>query len=91
MKLWIADGVLTDYSDGIVILFANSEKEAVEKFYETDDTAFYTLYSDVVECGCGQYDGIRSKHIMEHHKPTKLPDVFKLIKTTSAFIVWGGS
>jgi hypothetical protein len=90
MKLWIADGVLTDYSDGIVVLFANSEKEAIEKFYETDDTAFYTLYSESTKCDCNA-DGNRSKHIMEYHKPTKLPDVFKLIKTTSAFVVWGGS
>ena len=90
MKLWIADDVLTDYTSGIVVLYANSETEAIEKFYEENDTAFYTLYSDSVKCDC-DYKGNRAKHIFEIHKPDRLPDVFKLIKTTSAFVVWGGS
>lgn len=91
MKLWVADGVLEDYTSGICVIYANSEQEAITKLYEKDSTAFFVLYNNEFgECDCENYKGDKAEHRYNIHRPKKLPSCFKLITSSSAYAVWGG-
>ena len=91
MKLWVADNVLTDWSSGLVVIHAKSQKEAIELFFKKDSTALIDLYN-WPECNCkDKYSKEdKSQHFFKHHKPNRLPNIFKLITKPEAFTIWGG-
>lgn len=91
MKLWVAENVLNDYTSGIAIIYAESEKKAIDILYRDSPLHCWVLYN-YPECNHpGHNTGkTRSEDWWKHHKPDKLPPEFKLIKDASAFTLSGG-
>jgi len=91
MRLYVWEGVLSDYTDGLVCVLAKSEKQAWQKLYEKDDTAWWSLQGhptfdenkDKSHSEYAQYNVPKCGYFSTAIRP-------KLIKEPEAFIVWGG-
>ena len=90
MRFWVADNVLKDWSSGVICIYAKDEGDAIEQLYKADNVAFIVLYNwPKCECDNNPKED-KPVHFYKHHKPDRLPSVFKLIEESKAFIVWGG-
>lgn len=90
MRLWVADGVLCDYTCGIAFIHAKSEKDAIDTFIEHDLFHFWCLVG-TPDCECHRDLNMNlDKKWAMYHKPKNLPEVFKEIKGNYAIGVSGG-
>lgn len=93
MKLYVWEGVLRDYTDGLVCVLAHTEKEAWELLYKKDSTAYFVLQG---ECRIdrGEYNSystaIHEELIKEKRYYTDAATRPKEITIPEAFVVWGG-
>ena len=84
MKLFVWEDVLTDYTDGIVCIYAGSEDKAWDVLKKEDRTAW------------GLLRGRRRVYTTEDNRKVKdLEEDKKVIrprciKEEEAFVVWGG-
>lgn len=92
MRLWIAENVLCDWSCGIAIIHASSEKKAIDQFFKDDPMHAWVIYG-TPDCKCKthKHDMNLDKKFYKYHKPKHLPHQFKEIKEPYAIGISGGS
>lgn len=76
MRLWVLEGVLTDYTDGMVCVLARDEVEAWAMLEKKDATAWAALRGWPEEPDTRPLD--------------ELPTRFRCVDTPEAFTCWGG-
>ena len=92
MNLFVWEGVLSDYTDGLVVAMARDEDEAWELLFKKDSIAWWKLNGNP-KCLKGKDQAICA------HKELRSKGVFhteqairpKKITKPEAFVVWGGS
>jgi hypothetical protein len=77
MRLWVLEGVLTDYTDGMVCVLARDEAEAWAMLEKKDSTAWSVLRGWPKEPDARPLD--------------ELPLRFRRVDVPEAFVCWGGS
>ena len=89
MKLFVWEGVLTDYTSGIICVLAKNEKQAWEMIYEEDNTAWWVLQgSPTIEGGRDYGTTAHDNLPKEGYFPTAIRP--RIVSKPEAFIVWGG-
>jgi len=89
MKLFVWAGVLTDYTTEIVVVLANSERDAWEMIYEKDHTAWWVLQGQPTIEGGRDYGTTAHDNLpKEGYFPTAIRP--EIITEPEAFIIWGG-
>ena len=76
MRLWVLEGVLTDYTDGMVCVLARDELEAWAMLEKKDSTAWSVLRDWPSEPDMRPLD--------------ELPLRFRCVDAPEAFVCWGG-
>lgn len=76
MRLWVLEGVLTDYTDGMVCVLAHDEAEAWAMLKNKDATAWCVLRDWPNEPDTRSLD--------------ELPTRFRCVDNPEAFVCWGG-
>ena len=92
MPLFVWDGVLEDYTSGIVCVLARSEKQAWKMIYEKSSLAWWVLQGEPdfeIEGKERSYSdsGYRKVPKCGYFKTAIRP---KKITKPEAFVVWGG-
>lgn len=77
LYVWEGAGVLTDYTNGMVVALANNLDEAIKVIEETEECAVYT----------DKRSGEQIWNIPKY--PTKVVDL--ATANPQAYVVWGGS
>lgn len=76
MRLWVLEGVLTDYTDGMVCVLARDEVEAWALLKKKDLVAWACVRGWPTEPDTRQLD--------------ELPTRFRRVDTPEALVCWGG-
>lgn len=76
MRLWVLEGVLTDYTDGMVCVLARDEVEAWAMLEKKDRTAWSLLRGWPSEPDTRPLDELATR--------------FRCVDTPEAFVCWGG-
>ena len=89
MKLFVWEGVLEDYTLGMVCALAKNEKQAWEMLYKKDDLFWWVLQ------GKPRYPGERKYAILAYeHRPKcgYFPSATRprIVTEPETFMVWGG-
>lgn len=97
-NLYVWEGVLVDWTSGLVCVRAPSEKEAWELLYEKDSTAWWSIQGnqDPPEDHPKEYTGNRSLKLKKYlddvgKAATEDAEKPRKITESEAFVVWGGS
>jgi len=91
MKLFVWEGVLEDWTSGLVCAFAEDEKQAWQKLYEKDSTAWWNLQGHLEIEGTGSLSTrLWMKFNATGEFVTDRAVRPKVIEAPEAFVVWGG-
>jgi len=95
LKLYVWENVLKDYTAGIVCVAAESEKQAWERLYEEDSTAWWALNGNETPPREVSHEGNKSRQLKTHlelqgeYKTTTATEP-REVTDPEAFAVWGG-
>ena len=90
MKLYVWEEVLTDYTDGIVCVLARSEKQAWNKLYEKDNTAWWILQGEPrIKTGDKSFSisAYKNQPKCGYFRTSLRP---RKVTESEAFVIWGG-
>ena len=86
MKLYAWKKVLTDYSDGIICIFAKSEEHAWDLLFAIDSTAWWVMQGEP-KGGDANYNRLKEKGKYKLANAISPREVIN----PEAFVMWGGS
>jgi hypothetical protein len=92
MKLFVWGDVLKDYTSGMVCVLAKNERQAWEKLYEADSTAWWVLQGEPCFNVPNESQGVSAFKFLASENKFCFDNAIrpKVVSEPEAFIVWGG-
>jgi len=92
LKLYVWEGVLTDYTDGLVCILAECEADAWELLRKKDVTAWWVLQGEPHIEEDGADYSTSAYHYLTKERKFKFDAAIppKEFEEPMAFLVWGG-
>ena len=95
-NMYVWEGVLRDYTDGIVVVHAQSVADAWDALYEADETAWWVIQGHPTVPEAFESDGSKPSQVKQwldandKHAVEGAPDPVE-VTGREAFVLWGGS